>query len=136
MGRMILAAVLAVGVWLPVAAQDGRGAAIESVVQGQIEAFLVDDFEAAFAFASPTIRRIFGSADNFGLMVRQGYPMVWRPADVRFLELRELGGRLFQDVMIRDRAGVFHVLEYEMVPSENSWQINGVRLVQQPEIGA
>ncbi|MGR3343921.1 MAG: DUF4864 domain-containing protein [Paracoccaceae bacterium] len=136
MRRALLAAVLIVAGALVALAQDARNLEIEGTIQGQIEAFLVDDFTAAFAFASPNIRRIFGSSENFGTMVRQGYPMVWRPADVRFLELRELGGRTLQRVMIQDRAGVFHVLEYQMLAGENGWQINGVRLVPQPDVGA
>ncbi len=136
MRRAILAAVLIVAGALVALAQDARNLDIEGTNQGQIEAFLVDDFAAAFAFASPTIRRLFGDPDNFGGMVRQGYPMVWRPADVRFLELRELGGRTLQRVMIRDQAGVFHVLEYQMLAGENGWQINGVRIVPQADVGA
>ena len=46
---------------------------------------------AAFDYASPTIRGIFGSPDRFGAMVQQGYPMVYRPSEVRYLERREFG---------------------------------------------
>ena len=136
MVRMMLAAVLALGIWAPVGAQDGPRATVQGTVQGQIEAFLRDDLEAAFDFASPGIRRFFGDPGQFGAMVRRGFPMVWRPADVRFLELREYGGLTFQNVMIRDGDGVFHVLEYQMELAENGWQINGVRIVVQPEVGA
>lgn len=132
----VLAAVLILAGALVALAQDARNPEIEGTIQGQIDALLADDFGAAFAFASPNIRRIFGSSDNFGIMVQQGYPMVWRPADVRFLEVRELGGQMLQRVMIRDQAGVFHVLEYQMLAGENGWQINGVRIVAQPEVGA
>ena len=136
MRQAILAAVLIVSGALVALAQDARNLEIEGTIQGQIEAFLADDFAAAFAFASPNIRRIFGNSDSFGSMVRQGYPMVWRPADVRFLELRELGGRTLQRVMIRDQAGIFHVLEYQMLVGENGWQIDGVRIVPKAEVGA
>ena len=136
MRRMILVTLVVVAGALSVFAQEARNVAIEGTIQSQIDAFQVDDFAAAFAFASPNIRRIFGSSDNFGSMVRQGYPMVWRPAEVRFLELQELDGRMVQRVMIRDQAGVFHVLEYQMQPGPDGWQINGVRIVPQAEVGA
>ena len=136
MRRVMFAAVLIVVGALSVLAQEARNAVIEGTIQGQIDAFQVDDFSAAFAFASPNIRRIFGNSENFGTMVRQGYPMVWRPAEVRFLDLRDLGGLMVQRVMIRDQAGVYHVLEYQMQPGADGWQINGVRLVPQPDVGA
>ena len=59
--------------------QSSSSPAIESVISKQIEAFRADDFATAFTFASPNIRSMFGTPDNFGVMVRRGYPMVWRP---------------------------------------------------------
>ena len=75
------------------------------------------------------IRWLFGDPENFGIMVRRGYPMVWRPADVRFLELREIGGALWQKVMITDGDGAVHILDYQMIQQENGWKINGVQLL-------
>ena len=107
---------------------DAQQDPIREVISSQIDAFQVDDFDAAFAHASPFIQRVFGSADNFGTMVRKGYPMVWRPADVRFLGLETRKGGLWQDVMIRDADGRIHIVEYEMIEGENGWKINGVRM--------
>ncbi len=112
----------------PAAAQDGPEGAIREVIQSQIEAFLADDFA--------TIRQMFGSPDNFGRMVREGYPMVWRPASVAFGDLREIGGRLWQQVIVTDAAGSVHVLDYQMVPAGEGWQINGVHILRAPDVGA
>ena len=123
---------------VPALAQDGAGTpepAIESVIRNQLDAFLADDFATAFTFASPTIKGMFRTPETFGRMVRQGYPMVWRPADVRFLELRERAGRTVQTVMITDGAGTVHLLAYEMLLTPDGWQINGVALLRQPETG-
>ncbi|QIE44040.1 DUF4864 domain-containing protein [Pseudohalocynthiibacter aestuariivivens] len=103
-------------------------APIKEVITNQLTAFQADDFDAAFAHASPMIQGMFGSADNFGAMVRGGYPMVWRPADIRFLGLQSRAGALWQDVMIRDQEGRIHILEYEMIKDEMGWKINGVQL--------
>lgn len=103
-------------------------AAFRSVISAQIEAFQADDFVTAFTFASPTIRDLFGTPDNFGTMVRQGYPMVWRPAEVNFLSVDTIDGQLWQSVMIRDQGGVLHILEYQMIERENGWKINAVRM--------
>lgn len=108
-------------------------AAIRAVIAGQIEAFQADDFVSAFEFASPTIQRVFRDPDNFGTMVRQGYPMVWRPQETKFLGVDIIGGQLWQNVLIRDQKGQLHILEYQMINSEAGWKINAVRLRQEPE---
>ena len=110
--------------------------AIEDTIQGQIEAFQADDFAGAFGFASPNIQMLFRDADNFGSMVRNGYPMVWRPDELRFLELREIAGNLWQKVLVRDGAGVVHILDYQMIQTADGWRINGVQLLRTPDVGA
>ena len=137
MRRIALALALGLGVLTsPLQAQQEGAAGIQGTIQGQIDAFLADDFVTAFTFASPLIKGIFGTPENFGTMVRQGYPMVWRPSDVRFLDLEDLGVRKLQRVQILDQAGVPYIAEYEMIETADGWQINGVRIERAPEIGA
>lgn len=108
---------------------------IEATIEAQIEAFLKDDFARAFSFASPGIQGLFGNHGRFGQTVRNGYPMVWRPAEVRFLKLREVKGALWQRVLIRDRAGGVHLLDYQMVRIDGNWRINGVHILREPDVG-
>jgi hypothetical protein len=103
--------------------------AITGVIGAQIEAFQEDDFARAFTHASPNIQEIFGTSERFGTMVREGYPMVWRPAQVRYLELREIAGSLWQRVMVTDQSGRVHLLDYQMVETGECWKINGVQLL-------
>ena len=110
--------------------------AIENTIQSQIDAFRADDFEGAFTFASPNIQTLFRSPDNFGSMVKNGYPMVWRPDELRFLELREIAGNLWQKILIRDAAGTVHILDYQMIQTSDGWRINGVQLLRTPDVGA
>ena len=121
-----------------VVAQDVQPAEpdIEATIGAQIDAFLIDDFAKAFTYASPNIQGMFGSADRFGLMVQNGYPMVWRPGDVQYLELRDVAGALWQRVMIRDRLGGVHMLDYQMIETAEGWRINGVQLLRAPDVGA
>jgi len=126
MRRLLLAVSLSAGLASGVFAQSDE---IEANIRAQIQAFKADDFATAFTFASPNIQRLFQTPENFGVMVKRGYPMVWRPADVRFLELREVAGALWQKVMITDGAGRVHILDYQMVPLDNGWKINGVQLL-------
>jgi hypothetical protein len=118
----------------PVFAQDS--AAIQSTIQNQIAAFQADDFARAFTFASPMIQGIFGDADNFGVMVQRGYPMVHRPSAVRMLDLRVVDGRQWQRVMITDAAGATHLLDYRMIAGGEGWLIDAVQLLPQSGVGA
>ena len=113
-----------------------QGADIQTTINSQIEALKADDFAGAFEFASPSIKRIFGSSDVFGQMVKQGYPMVSRPADVRYLDLAEIDGDLWQKVLIKDQQGRLHVLGYRMLETDMGWKINGVQLLPQPDVAA
>jgi hypothetical protein len=125
------------GLWvfaIPVFAQDAD--AIESVIGGQLQAFNDRDVEEAWQHASPNIKRLFVDSGNFGMMVQQGYPMVWDNAEVRFLELREIAGLQWQKIMIRDANGSLHVLDYQMIETPNGWRINGVQLLPAPDLGA
>lgn len=116
-------------------AQELSDPAIEGVIQSQIEAFGADDFEGAFAYASPGIRQFFGSTARFRAMVQQGYPMVIAPDRVEFLDQAPFEGAVMQSVLITDRNGVQHGLLYQMIPTPDGWQINGVEIIRPPEIG-
>ncbi|MFY9241073.1 MAG: DUF4864 domain-containing protein [Roseovarius sp.] len=126
--RIISAALFALFTGLSAPQAMAQDADVRAVISAQIEAFEIDDFEQAFSYASPTIRQVFRTPENFGVMVQRGFSMVWRPADVRFLDLENRDGALWQDVMVRDAAGDVFILEYEMIKLEAGWKINGVRI--------
>ncbi len=134
MRRLLAVIVLLLGLTGPLSAQDAG--AIRSVISNQLEAFNQRDVDGAFSYASPAIKGMFGTPQNFGRMVEQGYPMVWTNSDVEFLDLRDDGGRLVQRVMMRDPSGARHVLDYQMIETEQGWQINGVWIVPAPDVGA
>ena len=123
----------------PAAAQTAPVAtpeSIEGTIRAQIDAFLADDFPRAFTYASPMIQGIFGTPENFGAMVRQGYPMVYHPTDVRMMELRDVAGNTWQRIMVTDQAGATHMLDYQMIRVGQGWQINGVQLLPSVGVGA
>lgn len=138
MRSTILGLALSAFVGAPLVAQEVQAPipAIESTIQSQIDAFLRDDFAAAFAFASPTIQNIFRTPENFGTMVRNGYPMVWRPGSVRYGDLREIDGALWQEVIVTDDAGRLHALAYRMEQIDGAWRIAGVQILPGPDLSA
>ncbi|WP_136442916.1 DUF4864 domain-containing protein [Pacificoceanicola onchidii] len=109
---------------------------IQDVIEGQVEAFLADDFGTAFTFAGPSIQRMFRDPETFGSMVRNGYPMVHRPSDLMFGELREISGLLWQKVIVVDGAGQTHVLDYRMGEYEDGWRIDAVQILPTPGVSA
>jgi hypothetical protein len=120
----------------PAMAQTADRTGIESTIRGQIDAFLADDFTTAFTFAAPNIKGMFRTPENFGAMVRNGYPMVYRPSSVRMLDLREVAGALWQRVLVTDAQGQTHMLDYQMLQTPEGWQINGVQLLKGAGVGA
>ena len=108
---------------------SGEKEDVQATINGQFQAFLDDDVRQAFAFASPSIRSIFKTPQNFGDMVQRGYPMVWRPARVTFLDHKEVAQGRTQDVQIFDSAGTAHYLRYFVTQTPNGWKISGVQLL-------
>ena len=102
---------------------------VQTTISLQLEAFLKDDFDTAFTFASPTIRSMFQTPQNFGQMVQRGYPMVWRPQKFNFLEHRKDPAGRAQDIQIIDQSGNVHYLRYFLIDTTKGWKISGVQFL-------
>ena len=131
--RLYLCFAVLAGLALPAAAQE---APIQQTIKSQLDAFNAQDVSKAWTYASPNIKGIFGTPDQFGEMVEKVYPMVWRHDAVRMLELRTVAGNLWQRVMITDAGGRTYLLDYMMVETPDGWQINAVQLLPQQDVGA
>ena len=118
---------------LPARSQEGE---IQSVIDLQITALQSDDFETAFGFAAPGLQLYFKSPENFGQMVRNGYPMVYRPLSYSFDKLMERAGSSYQYVLIEGQDGILYMAEYTMLKTEAGWKINGVRVYRTKSVGA
>lgn len=127
----------AIAVWLSLTigaqAQDTE---IRDTISGQFDAFRADDFARAFEFASPQLRMMFGTPENFRTMVTTGYPMVRHPEQVDFLDLREEGGALWQRVMVTGKDGTVHMLDYRMIRTSEGWRISGVQILEKSGVSA
>jgi hypothetical protein len=107
----------------PASAADTKAA--QSVIQAQLNAFAADDAKRAFSYAAPAIRAQFGTAENFLVMVRQGYPMVYRPANVSFFKPEMVSGTLVQKVQFADLDGAEWVATYHLERQRNkAWRIS------------
>ncbi len=116
---------------LPAAAQVSPSdqTAIRDVIEGQLEAFRRDDGDAAFGYAAPSIRNMFGSSETFMDMVRQGYRPVYRPRVFEFREIVTLHGMVTQKVHVIGPDGRPVTAFYPMTQQpDGSWRIEGCYL--------
>ena len=135
MKKIILIIMLMFITTVPVKADEKKIPGILNTINGQMSAFLEDDFEKAFTFASPSIRAIFQTPERFGQMVIGGYPMVWRPNSVKFMGVRLEGGYVIQTVFLKDSSGNPHFIEYAMEKFDEVWKISGVHLLNSSAVG-
>ena len=116
----------------PVSPADTRAA--RAVVAAQLEAFAADDAKRAFSYAAPSIREMFATPDQFMAMVRGGYPVVYRPQGVTFLNPAWVQGQLVQGVHLTDSSGGLWLASYRLERQpDKSWRISGCEV--QPSSG-
>ena len=105
--------------------------AIQQVIQGQMNAFKVDDWNAAFAYASPSIQTKFESAQVFSQLVTQAYQPVYRPRGVEFRELKASEFGPTQEVFVVGPDGLSYLAYYTMQKQpDGTWRISGCYLVR------
>ena len=127
---VMLAACMAMAVGAPALAADDVSSAdaraVRVLIEAQLAAFASDDASKAFSLAAPAIQTMFVNADRFLAMVRQSYPVVYRPASVSFLQPERIDGRLIQRVQMADADGTPWMVVYELErQSDRSWRIAG-----------
>jgi hypothetical protein len=103
---------------------------IRTVIRAQLAAFAADDAKRAFSYAAPKIREMFGTPERFLAMVREGYPVVYRPASVGFLTPEVAGGTVFQAVEMAGSDGSLWVAVYTLERRRNgTWAISGCEVL-------
>ncbi len=130
--RFLAALLLAISMALPAHAagvSKSDTQKIRAVIQAQLAAFAADDAKRAFSYAAPGIQQMFGTPERFLAMVREGYPVVYRPASVGFLAPAGAAGMVIQAVEMADAAGALWVAVYQMQRQRDGrWRIAGCEL--------
>ena len=102
---------------------------VKAVIEAQIEAMAKDDWPKAYSFASPAIRKRFGSPQRFKEMVLKGYKIVYRPRSISFQGVENFGvasGFVFHLIGTDGQAAR---VVYLMIKDEDEgWRIAGVQL--------
>ena len=108
---------------------DEGGTVMEAVrytISSQIDAFKDNDAKKAYTFAAPNIQAQFPSPDIFGLMVRNGYPIIWDPKNYKFTTFKDLGNSCIQQVLFQSYDGSLESYDYILEKVGNLWKIAGV----------
>jgi len=112
-------------------------AAIVAAIQGQLTAFRAGNGPAAFAHASPTIKQMFGTMENFMAMVQSAYPAVYRARNVEFRDTLTTSGDVVQRVRLVGPDGRAVIAAYQMEKQpDGSWRINGCSLLDDDDKSA
>jgi hypothetical protein len=100
--------------------------AVRATIEAQLKAFAADDAVRAYSLAAPAIRSQFGSAQNFLAMVREAYPVVYRPASTAFFKPEWVDDTVRQVVQMRDSAGRTWLATYQLQRQpDKAWRISG-----------
>ena len=120
------------------AGEKGGVDAARAVIADQIAAFRQDDSAAAYAHASPKVKRVFPTPAIFMQMVRQGYPAVYRPNHCSFDAAKwQDDGRLLQPVRIEWGGGDPLIAVYILAQQPDGlWKIDGVIMARDDRIAA
>jgi hypothetical protein len=99
---------------------------VQAVVMAQFKAFSEEDADAAFATATPEVRKSVGDPRRFMALVRGNYPMVYRPAGFGFLAPAVDKDHVVQLVAIRDGDDKTWLALYTLERQpDNTWRIGG-----------
>ena len=105
--------------------------AVQAVVQNQLAALAKDDADKAFSYAAPELRKTIGNASAFMAMVKNSYPVVYRPASVAFLRLESSGDDVIQRVQMLDASGASYLAVYSLQrQKDKTWRISGCVVVE------
>jgi Domain of unknown function (DUF4864) len=116
---------------MPTSAEDVHPEA-QQLIEKQIQAFLHNDPDAAYSFASPGIKALFPDKDAFFAMVKKSYQPVYHPGNYAFGRSKSDndGAILYQEVLITGVDGNDWSAIYQLARQpDGSFKINGVQIV-------
>ena len=114
----------------PAFAGDAEVKAAQTVIDGQLKAFIANDGATAYSFAAPNVKRIFPTVDTFMNMVTNGYPPVRQPQSYSFGKVEQMGPTsIIQQVLIVGPDGKDYEAVYTLEQQpDGTFQITGCSL--------
>lgn len=103
--------------------------AARSVIDNQIKSFRSGNHDQAFSHASPNLKKMFGTTENFIRMVKSGYGAIYGAQNWSFGRSRMVSGTLYQEVQIVGPKGNNWTALYSMQQqADGSWKITAVQM--------
>ena len=99
---------------------------VRITISSQIEAFKENNIAKAYTFAAPNIQAQFPTPEVFGMMVKNGYPVIWRPKSFQFTKFQDLGNKFIQRVLFQSYDGGLETYDYILEKYADRWKIAGV----------
>ena len=99
---------------------------VRNAISSQIEAFKENNIEKAYTFAAPNIQAQFLNPEVFGSMVKNGYPVIWRPKSFKFTKFQDFGNKSIQRVLFQSYNGSLETYDYILEKYADLWKIAGV----------
>ncbi|MDM9622609.1 DUF4864 domain-containing protein [Rhizobium sp. S96] len=106
--------------------------ATRTMIEEQIRAFLRDDAEAAYSYATPGLKQLYPDKNVFFAMVKKSYEPVYHPGNYAFGRSRSIdnGAVIYQEVLITGRDGKDWTAVYQVSRQPNGdYKINAVQIV-------
>ena len=103
---------------------------VHRTISSQLYAFEKNDVEEAYKYAAPNIQAQFPNPETFGLMVRNGYPTIWKQKSFKFAKFKALGDKCIQRVLFQSYNGSLETYDYILVENNNLWKIAGVLTIK------
>ena len=126
----LLSLLFAISLPAPSMAEDAVDGS-RQIIQRQIEAFLKEDANAAYAFAAPGIKARYPDKDVFFDMVKKSYQPVYKPGNYAFGRSLSLNGgeTILHEVLIEGRDGRDWKAIYQLLRQpDGSYRIGGVMM--------
>jgi hypothetical protein len=99
---------------------------VQAVILAQLKAFAENDADAAFAVATPEVRKTVGDPRRFLALVEGNYPMVHHAAGIGFLPPEMDQGHVLQIVALRDGDDKTWLALFSLErQADNTWRISG-----------
>ena len=140
LGRLLITVLLTCVAFSALADEPLQGedrAAVRDVIDGQIQAFRVDDHQSAYSFAAPSVREAFPTEEMFITMVRNQYQPLYRPVSYTFGRSSLDDDEVLQELLVTDANRQLWQVVYTLVRQQDkSWKITNVMMLPYKGISA
>ena len=95
------------------------------IIESQIQAFLDENAELAYSYASPLIKMKFSNPLEFMYMVKSYYEPVYNPKQFQFIDAKYYEGAIYHQLQVISQQNETFLATYSLIQDEGKWKISG-----------